>query len=202
LLFYSNSGYANAPQCYVYTCFACFVIFPTVSQFVVHSPIRFCTSSKASLNTQRYKICISLFYSLIPQLLFSSFTVLTSPKKPTARHAVSTDGNGKKFNKDSRCPNKMDPVISRIQVRSVSRDYSYKTTVAQFKQFPSFSAPCSFITLFTKYHRWPYPESSLAVYYPVPCVFIRSELTFKDEAYLFYIRTQCLPRCKHSPLRL
>jgi hypothetical protein len=25
---------------------------------------------------------------------------------------------------------------------------------------------------------------------------------FKDEAYLFYIRTQCVPRCKHSPLRL
>jgi hypothetical protein len=23
-----------------------------------------------------------------------------------------------------------------------------------------------------------------------------------DEAYLFYIRTQCVPRCKHSPLRL
>jgi hypothetical protein len=23
---------------------------------------------------------------------------------------------------------------------------------------------------------------------------------FKDEAYLFYIRTQCVPRCKHSPL--
>jgi hypothetical protein len=26
--------------------------------------------------------------------------------------------------------------------------------------------------------------------------------TVKDEAYLFYIRTQCVPRCKHSPLRL
>jgi hypothetical protein len=25
---------------------------------------------------------------------------------------------------------------------------------------------------------------------------------FKDEAYLFYIRTECVPRCKHSPLRL
>jgi hypothetical protein len=25
---------------------------------------------------------------------------------------------------------------------------------------------------------------------------------FKDEAYLFYIRTQCVPRCKHSPPRL
>jgi hypothetical protein len=25
---------------------------------------------------------------------------------------------------------------------------------------------------------------------------------FKDEAYLFYIRTQCVPRCKHSSLRL
>jgi hypothetical protein len=25
---------------------------------------------------------------------------------------------------------------------------------------------------------------------------------FKEEAYLFYIRTQCVPRCKHSPLRL
>jgi uncharacterized protein involved in response to NO len=25
---------------------------------------------------------------------------------------------------------------------------------------------------------------------------------FKDEVYLFYIRTQCVPRCKHSPLRL
>jgi hypothetical protein len=24
----------------------------------------------------------------------------------------------------------------------------------------------------------------------------------KDEAYLFYIRTHCVPRCKHSPLRL
>jgi hypothetical protein len=27
-------------------------------------------------------------------------------------------------------------------------------------------------------------------------------LTFKNEVYLFYIRTQCVPRCKHSPLRL
>jgi hypothetical protein len=25
---------------------------------------------------------------------------------------------------------------------------------------------------------------------------------FKDEAYLFYIRTQRVPRCKHTPLRL
>jgi hypothetical protein len=25
---------------------------------------------------------------------------------------------------------------------------------------------------------------------------------FKDEACLFYIRTQCVPRCKHSPPRL
>jgi hypothetical protein len=25
---------------------------------------------------------------------------------------------------------------------------------------------------------------------------------FKDAAYLFHIRTQCVPRCKHSPLRL
>jgi hypothetical protein len=24
----------------------------------------------------------------------------------------------------------------------------------------------------------------------------------KDEAYLFYKRTQCVPRCKHSTLRL
>jgi hypothetical protein len=24
----------------------------------------------------------------------------------------------------------------------------------------------------------------------------------QDEAYLFYIRTLCVPRCKHSPLRL
>jgi exosome complex exonuclease DIS3/RRP44 len=24
----------------------------------------------------------------------------------------------------------------------------------------------------------------------------------KDEVYLFYIRTRCVPRCKHSPLRL
>jgi hypothetical protein len=27
-------------------------------------------------------------------------------------------------------------------------------------------------------------------------------LPIKDEAYLFYIRTQCVPRCKNSPLRL
>jgi hypothetical protein len=27
-------------------------------------------------------------------------------------------------------------------------------------------------------------------------------LTLKDEAFLFYIRTHCVPRCKHSPLRL
>jgi hypothetical protein len=25
-----------------------------------------------------------------------------------------------------------------------------------------------------------------------------SHKPFKDEAYLFYIRTQCVPRCKHS----
>jgi hypothetical protein len=30
----------------------------------------------------------------------------------------------------------------------------------------------------------------------------RPGLTFKDEAYLFYIRIQLVPRCKHSPLRL
>jgi hypothetical protein len=30
-----------------------------------------------------------------------------------------------------------------------------------------------------------------------------TEITpIKDEACLFYIRTQCVPRCKHSPLRL
>jgi hypothetical protein len=26
-----------------------------------------------------------------------------------------------------------------------------------------------------------------------------AKASVKDEAYLFYIRTQCLPRCKHSP---
>jgi hypothetical protein len=30
----------------------------------------------------------------------------------------------------------------------------------------------------------------------------RSRQPFKDEAYLFYMRTQCVPRCKHSPLWL
>jgi hypothetical protein len=25
---------------------------------------------------------------------------------------------------------------------------------------------------------------------------------FKDKVYMFYIRTQYVPRCKHSPLRL
>jgi hypothetical protein len=29
-----------------------------------------------------------------------------------------------------------------------------------------------------------------------------SALTLKDGTYLFYIRTQYVPRCKHSPLRL
>jgi hypothetical protein len=32
--------------------------------------------------------------------------------------------------------------------------------------------------------------------------FTQANQLFKDEAYLFYIRTQCVPRCKHSPLRL
>jgi hypothetical protein len=27
-------------------------------------------------------------------------------------------------------------------------------------------------------------------------------LFFKDEAYLYYVRTRCVPRCKHSTLRL
>jgi hypothetical protein len=35
---------------------------------------------------------------------------------------------------------------------------------------------------------WTRPKQ---VYYP-----------FKDEAYLFYIGTQCVPRCEHSPVRL
>jgi hypothetical protein len=32
--------------------------------------------------------------------------------------------------------------------------------------------------------------------------FVRTYWPFKNEAYLFYIRTQCVPCCKHSPLRL
>jgi hypothetical protein len=31
---------------------------------------------------------------------------------------------------------------------------------------------------------------------------IMKTLTFKDKAYLFYIRPQCVLRCKHSPLWL
>jgi hypothetical protein len=31
---------------------------------------------------------------------------------------------------------------------------------------------------------------------------ISNALTFKKETYLFYVRTQCVPRCKHSPPRL
>jgi hypothetical protein len=36
------------------------------------------------------------------------------------------------------------------------------------------------------------------------CVYWRllNPYRFKDEACLFYIRTHCVPRCKHSPLRL
>jgi Leu/Phe-tRNA-protein transferase len=40
------------------------------------------------------------------------------------------------------------------------------------------------------------------VRHPTETVVRVGHYPFKDEAYLFYIRTQCVPRCKHSPLQL
>jgi hypothetical protein len=37
LHFHSNNGYANAPQCYLYTCIACLVKFCQIS-FVIFLP--------------------------------------------------------------------------------------------------------------------------------------------------------------------
>jgi hypothetical protein len=59
-----------------------------------------------------------------------------------------------------------------------------------------------------KLYLWVFPHFSSATVVRrtrLNIAFIRTLpvlLNVKDEAYLFYIRTQCVPRCKHSPLRL
>jgi hypothetical protein len=53
--------------------------------------------------------------------------------------------------------------------------------------------PVFIIKFFTK---------SVCLFAVRPRPVVRLRINPKDEAYLFYIRTQCVPRCKHSPLRL
>jgi hypothetical protein len=44
--------------------------------------------------------------------------------------------------------------------------------------------------------------ASMSAYEHTHLVLMMAHYPFKDEAYVFYIRTQCVPRCKHSPRRL